>query len=1355
MNNFNNRILSLFISVVMLFNLTAEVFAAPKFANQQEQNEIRNVLNDVYNASSPNTNSKEPTPKYNPAYYENRYQTTLENLTTKLDDLFELQDIMNNAIAAETAENTFYRDKNEIVSAQLTEYNELYTSYNNKIEILGGISEIERRYDLYKDYIDLKPAMEQLKAEQEDIIKVNQNKIDNENLNRKAYREAKKAITDAQALIQDYNENYFSKTDYFEQFKKDFDEITQTYSALEKKQNDINSQLEDIKNQEDITKQKKQDLLNLLPEEEGLTSDSDWDDIFELANRELDELSNETDLEMKALNNIEKAQSIAYEKYLDSKVDNVLLPATLNICSKYSAIADAYHKEGGNFMGQIRGHNAKTAPGTVVRTVNDLMTADALPSEYWKKQKTAWRHCINTSWDEKGLQEYNLDITMEEFADIKYGEYLVTYKLGENENISDQEEKRISESLARHTIGLAFLNTDSAIAHYYQVIGDLRQTYHLAKYLRKDWAKKGYGTFSDERLIFDDDGDSKWTKCEFTPNENSKDTSLSDYYTNRYIIFSNVHNIGVQYKRDLNSLLIKIMNFISESTQKSNLRAYLKNDLKIDLDTIYHELEIAAKNDPTLDIDMEKVTKNFNEIGIRYTQESKEEFVNIKIQKAPFDPLMFLLGPSHLIDRNREVVRARRDALNSFDLNYSQAIRDILYFNTVTDTDEKNFDAWNNVALRASEAERLLKYMLSLGALKTDKYTGVRGETVTYETYPDRMLTDLIGSRHEETKDLIFDIIITLPFACMEGILNFVRIIGKPTLRSLLKAGVKVAARSALKQTSKMIARQSATVGKIGSRRVLKNTKAIRNVLQNKSFIPTSKNLIARDNVRMATARKFAPRFINKTRATLTHMTPQTLPSRILEDIHISRTAAPGTSKIFNADLTKRQYEQFSKQLDEVMHSRKTVKPEKTVPQVQSAKAAKKPSRALQGIRQKVAIALTSFSLVFNPINVEKIFANTAKSEIENAASATVKQETKKGITKRADAWISDVQREALVMEEKRTVSSKSKPKTKIGAGDGDPGLNSTGIYTPSDVVKKGRGNKYLIDKTKLTNAAAKRNKHISKFSKGNAVQKAHKYQKVDKNFVRNVKNGTVSPIGKITQKETTINAQKSIDATITTYQEQGAIVYEGDLKTAIANEATEGGLLENVAIPEKLNKDTWNTFYENLNKAIAAGNTKAKQFFDRHMSNILEPNKMVVFNERMNIPGLKPYSKTAMSAEKAIAAQSDKNIMVITDRGLTAVNSHSLDLGGNINKLMKGAVSAVFERKDGRLFVVIEWDERNRPICAVLESDTKKGVNVVVTNYRIDRPNRILKELSRENLRKAFYVDQQSADIINALATH
>ncbi|GEM_PF-5327188 len=275
-----------------------------------------------------------------------------------------------------------------------------------------------------------------------------------------------------------------------------------------------------------------------------------------------------------------------------------------------------------------------------------------------------------------------------------------------------------------------------------------------------------------------------------------------------------------------------------------------------------------------------------------------------------------------------------------------------------------------------------------------------------------------------------------------------------------------------------------------------------------------------------------------------------------------------------------------------------------------------------------------------------------------------------------------------------------------------------------------------------------------------------------DKSFVEHLNKGELAPVGNITKKEIATPAediQKYVDDIINSYKEKGAIIYEEDLRKIIYNEKKAGGLLEKVVVPKKLtDNQTWGNFYTNLKEAMRCGDKNAIEFYNQYLSKILEPSDMIVFKE-MNIPGMNPNYETAMSIEKAIAAQSDKRIIILDENyGLKVVNPHKEKVGENIYKLITGDVKCVFERQEAggqlREFVVLNWNEKNIPNAIVLEVDNLKGVNVVVTNYEASSSNRIIKELnktvkdangvSRYAYRQALYIDEESAKILKTLRT-
>ena len=325
-------------------------------------------------------------------------------------------------------------------------------------------------------------------------------------------------------------------------------------------------------------------------------------------------------------------------------------------------------------------------------------------------------------------------------------------------------------------------------------------------------------------------------------------------------------------------------------------------------------------------------------------------------------------------------------------------------------------------------------------------------------------------------------------------------------------------------------------------------------------------------------------------------------------------------------------------------------------------------------------------------------------------------------------------------------------------------GTQETATVVTNNSVKQ-RASKYLVGKDDLVNAATKRkNDKISFFKKMNIKtskrqpkQNRHPYpkKKVDEKtgFLRDMENKNVKPTGKTYTKPFSYDAQNVINQALEPYKQQGAILQMNDLHTIVRQEVAPDGLLHGIdGIPKKINVNTYNEFYTKLTEAINAGNSNAQKFFDKYLKNLLTPDSMVVFDTNISIPGSRNPMKIAMSVEKLAAAQSNKNIVILrTNDGLKMVNAHQLkNLGYQIEKLVKGNISAVFQLNNNRLMVITEWDKNNHAIRLILERDERKGVNVIVSAYKGSRED-VVKKLSRE-LYKPLYVDEKTASIINGL---
>ena len=439
-------------------------------------------------------------------------------------------------------------------------------------------------------------------------------------------------------------------------------------------------------------------------------------------------------------------------------------------------------------------------------------------------------------------------------------------------------------------------------------------------------------------------------------------------------------------------------------------------------------------------------------------------------------------------------------------------------------------------------------------------------------------------------------------------------------------------------------------------------------------------------------------------------------------------------------------------------------------------------------IRKKVVKVL----IIINLLNPFALSSSEAKTIIKGTNIETIVQEAKneekllnaldnnptsleQGMNR--DVWISDRPNSSA------TITREKEPTLpKIDRTEGGPGPKPT-IETNPTTPKKGNatqpkqpniegGPKSKTSSMEKGNKAKKSSVEIK--TKNELIAEAQNKPKTEfsspkgnESFVQEMNKGEVKPVGSIRTKEiatTPQELQNDIDNIIRTYEEKGAIVYEEDLRNIINSEKGPGGLLEHVIIPEKLNTNSWNIFYNNLKHAVLDGDVKAAQFYDRYISNMLKPDRMIVFDYPINIPGMNPNYKTAISIEKIIGAQSNRAILTLTNDGLKVINAHKEPVGKNIYQLLTGDVKSVFVRQEAggqlREFVILDWEE-NIPNAIIIETDEAKGVNVIVTNYHPKNANGLFKELNKtaeingttKNLyRKALYIDEKSAGILNNL---
>ena len=878
----------------MLFNLTAPVFAAPRLVSKEQAHEINSTLTNAYNNNSTTSN-------YNAAYYEKNYQNSLKELASVSDKYQDIVDVINKASQIEMLEASDLEILNdELLKAEkdIIKYNNTLETQEKRIEKLGGMDKIEQRYVLYQNWLALKPDMEKLRAEQENIVRENKEKLNQKDISRKEKEQAKKEIASAQEKIREYNKNYFSQEKGFETFNKVFNEMLKSEEYLSKEAEKFQKLFEKDDRIENYVRQAKEEMLAQLSDTKDLTADSDWDKIFAAADKELDKLTPELEAAKEKFERAESAQDNAYQKYLEDKFEKEFSPILVNYCDYVSKKAAEYTKPAIN--GKVNGHNVAIEQGSVMMRLDGSLVADVQSNLIWEKQKDAYLACINPSWDEEKLKSWKATITMKEMADVKYGEYLLKYGFEEGKNLSSGEENKMGQTLALKNIGMFIIDPQRGLDYFYTLLGDYNQSKKLIDYLKHDWGK--YGT-TQTNWVQNEYGDMDNTDTYTLSSSSEEGDALKQTYTYRLMLYENTRNVLRAYFNELNELLIDIMYHLAQNPKAANNFTGYLNSIGISLTKDF------------LNIDDSLINQKLEEINQNLSREEKESVVEAKIQKRPFDPLMFALGPSHIVDRNRTLVRERRNAVQGFDLDNSQPIRDILFFNTLLQTNHRvykaNLEAWNELAYTAYEqkAMQLLASMASLGKTLNKNY----------EKEPQRYYNELEENLHEYGRDMVLDIGLGVLLGGITSIVNSIRSFVTSTAKVLIKNSIKVAFKSSFKHGIKAVSKRSLTLAKLGAK---KSIKSMRQVLNGnfKSFnanaLRKPVEMTTRGNINTFRTIKFKSPIRGTGRTLTSDNTVFKNTFRNIQSKHGIRPSAAKTSKMFNPELTKKQYQQLAQELN-------------------------------------------------------------------------------------------------------------------------------------------------------------------------------------------------------------------------------------------------------------------------------------------------------------------------------------------------------------------------------------------------------------------------------------------------------
>ena len=1281
-----NRILSLFISFIMLFNLTADIFAAPALLNKKEQQNITNVLQESYQNSVQEKDSDKiqntdicKNLTQDLKYYKTIYENSLNNLTKIAQEYDKLDKLVPEVVKAIDHENVLTEQYNLGIThnqEKIEEYEQNLTLHKNKLEELGGEEAFEEEYNLYQTWLALKPQIEEDQKLQEEIIKENTKILEQlpkhprkkikENTKileqlpkhpRKEIKEqinqTKDTIAQAQQKLQDYQENYFSYQDKFSTFEKQLNYLQNLENKIMITNEEVIYPLESISAEIDRNKIEKNFFLEEFSLQENLNENSDWADI------------------------LKSIETIVNNKEADLKnAKSTFRTAEKNLANKESCI----------FQEKMNAELPKAIDEFCVAALAQKSQKNLDPKTEWARTQTEYQVCINPVWEQKTLNKYAQNITMEDIADYKYIEYLGKYSLQEGQDLSINKQIEIGQKMAQIVKDLVLLNIDAALTLHYNIMGDREQAKILAKEVEEEWLALG-GTIEQQSMH-----GVNWIGLK---TNGKKDLiAKQKYYSYRHKVFLQVPVISTGYINQIHEYISALMLQVAQDKSTKNLT----------ISSSVQELNNIL-NSNTLNEDT--INAKFAELNHNWTENEKEDYAN-SIKKRPFDPIMFAFGFSHVIDRNRTLSREQRNAKTGIELNKSESLRNIINFNThlqsIPQKDQLNISAWNELA----EAAYKKRASVLLGNMVNESSV-MRAE---YADRPSYYSNKIEASLHEEAKDLGVDFLTSLLFTGFNAGLS-------ATGRAMIKSVIKASANSVKKGLKMFVKREALLANKNLT------TKALNNV--------TKKDLTLINKLQFETP-------IKHTRHTL----GRELGAKNAIFSRIKNSATSRGSRIFNTQFSDAEYKSLSSKLKGFYNKKQETK----IPHLNNYEGEWTYTPTKRPVKRTSIPAPTPKRPKARPEfadNIQRfiawgksIFKSENKKVTENAVEQATKQDLRGTTTK--------------VAEEKT-----AQDLTKIESSAADTWITDTQekrikIETKEELTKKAANSK------KKENIFSRFNKEFLDY---------HHTTKGDTSFVNKVKSREVNAFGKINKKEIDINAQEiqsQIDEVTSPYREKGSIITGEEMQKIVDNHKND--LLKHVSIPKKLNTNTWGTFYQDLKYAMNMGDKGAKEFYDRYLSNMLEPDSMIVFDHPINIPGMNPEYKIAISIEKAFAVQSDKTIMTMTEDGLKVVNAHQQDLGENIYKLLTGDVKAVFERYDGgktRYFVITDWVKNSKgeivPTACILETDEKKGVSVLVSNYSPRNQNTFINELLKTDketgkniYRQALYIDSESADIINKL---
>ena len=407
------RIISLFITFVMLFNLSSQTFAGVIKASslgkifEKEREEINTSLNTLYKKQTQNTKNLS---------LQRRYEQALENYVKAGQDY---EDFVYSLDILISFREELQRQQEE------TNYkeNELFDTlekYNQDVKRLNAeVATLETQQEDYIAWKILEPIMSARKKEEILLLKELE-----QSENQKLKRKTKKA---REELYENLKEEITSTEDFFklEKYWKEYEERWANAGNEEDRLlNQYNQNNIVYKNLKDFQK-----IITKQLEKNDETYNKKIDELFGMDNTEL-KVSDQTDFDV-FISMAQKKVYDMYENYLAKKaiyekLENQYLVYTLNIfenkvkrfngrieklCEEVEEQYDNYAKSGKNDRSLINMYEKMTLNACIAPVI--------------------------TPGDFDGTNE-TTDLTFADFIEMKYNEYKETYNMGDS-HIYDEE----------------------------------------------------------------------------------------------------------------------------------------------------------------------------------------------------------------------------------------------------------------------------------------------------------------------------------------------------------------------------------------------------------------------------------------------------------------------------------------------------------------------------------------------------------------------------------------------------------------------------------------------------------------------------------------------------------------------------------------------------------------------------------------------------------------------------------------------------------------------------------------------------------------------------------------------------